>query len=727
MSILMGMLMSLGLVAISSGTAHADTVPVLQYPAVTVGNYYGDIVTSPTGEVTVGCSTSGSGQDLVTYNSSGAVVRQISRTSQIDGYANCIQNPVVDKNGDIYGKPNGGSTGTGPNLLAYHANTLKWKYPAACGTTPVQVAVGADGNIYTLVKVSGVVHLIGLSPEAAAGQTTPTTVLDVTVASGICNMTVSSYKDGVVLSGNTSTTDVYSYAGVLVSQVAGSALDDKVNANGRLFRPTYTQGTILSASVSAYNPGSGVSAWTTQVSTSGANVSGGVDLKPLPGGGVTAVVYEQKMSGGVPVVPSEYNFTLVTLNANGQKLWAKSLLKTNAQGDSYGGASAITADTTNHIVVRRQLAHIGGSPLVSRPQVTISVLDAATGNETYNGMISGLMDAANKTGYTVDSADIRQHTTSVDTVFITSQCLGTCADTNVKLYPVKVTGLGLNYPQGAVLGVPTLKPYVAMGDSYSSGQGAGVYDTSTVTSTNKCYKSYNSYGRILGRDLTSPLTLTSFAACGGSVTSDIKTTGTYSGVSPQDTALSSTTTKVVTISIGGNDIGFANVITTCADPTKDCDGAFNAATNLLGPIFDNKLQTVYLDILQKAPLAQVYILGYPPLLAPGSSGCMVGNNGSSAPIYSAARVQKAVTLSGNLNTSIKTNVDVIRALGVNYQRLHFVDATISGSPFIGHDVCSSDPYVNGLTLLPGDTAESFHPNAKGQKAYADLLAAAMTP
>jgi hypothetical protein len=72
-------------------------------------------------------------------------------------------------------------------------------------------------------------------------------------------------------------------------------------------------------------------------------------------------------------------------------------------------------------------------------------------------------------------------------------------------------------------------------------------------------------------------------------------------------------------------------------------------------------------------------------------------------------------------------VNTIRALGVNSQRLHFVDAMATGSPFIGHDVCSSNPYVNGLTLLPGDTSESFHPNVKGQQAYADLLAAAMTP
>lgn len=110
----------------------------------------------------------------------------------------------------------------------------------------------------------------------------------------------------------------------------------------------------------------------------------------------------------------------------------------------------------------------------------------------------------------------------------------------------------------------------------------------------------------------------------------------------------------MTITIGGNDIGFADVVKDCADPTKDCDGAFNLASSKLGPVLDNNLQSTYLDILQKAPLADVYVLGYPPLLAAGSSGCWVGNNGSSAPFFSADRIQKGVTLSVNLNTASRT-------------------------------------------------------------------------
>src|SRR4051794_6478488 len=86
--------------------------------------------------------------------------------------------------------------------------------------------------------------------------------------------------------------------------------------------------------------------------------------------------------------------------------------------------------------------------------------------------------------------------------------------------------------------------YVAMGDSYSSGAGAPPYGL--------CFTSASSYApRWAASHAVSSFL---FVACGG-VTSQ--------QIGPQYLALSSRT-DLVTITIGGNDVGFIDVVLTCA-------------------------------------------------------------------------------------------------------------------------------------------------------------------
>jgi hypothetical protein len=97
-----------------TGVAQAESIPPLQWPSAVVAKpVYSRIVTSPAGDVTVGCSQNGAGQDLVTYNAAGALIRQIPRTTQIDGVSNCIGEVVVDKNNVVYGVPYGQVAGGG--------------------------------------------------------------------------------------------------------------------------------------------------------------------------------------------------------------------------------------------------------------------------------------------------------------------------------------------------------------------------------------------------------------------------------------------------------------------------------------------------------------------------------------------------------------------------------------------------------------------------------------
>jgi len=119
------------------------------------------------------------------------------------------------------------------------------------------------------------------------------------------------------------------------------------------------------------------------------------------------------------------------------------------------------------------------------------------------------------------------------------------------------------------------------------------------------------------------------------------------------------------------------------------------------------------------PNAQILVIGYPPLFKAGP-GCPLGPN-SDYPIYTEERKEKAIELLTALNNKILRSVEAVKALSQsNFSRLKFVDAANSSSRFNNHDICSSEPYFYGLNL--SNRTFSFHPNTKGQRAYAELIA-----
>jgi len=238
---------------VTPGTAYAvESMPEMQWTPVAATGYPQKLVSGPQGSVTLPCNIENGGSDLKTYNGSGQLVRSLPRTDTIDGVSNCITSPVVDKNGVLYGFPyssEGESVTQGPNLLAYEGNTLKWKYPAHCGEAwnKSPLTVGADGNIYTVTQDSnGGVHLIGLAPELAAGQTQPTKVLDISIG-GSCASELIAYKDGIAVGGWP--TRFYSYGGKFLGDFPGGW----INADGHTFTTGYVAGLVQSFSITKYD------------------------------------------------------------------------------------------------------------------------------------------------------------------------------------------------------------------------------------------------------------------------------------------------------------------------------------------------------------------------------------------------------------------------------------------------------------------------------------------
>src|ERR1700733_3409699 len=102
--------------------------------------------------------------------------------------------------------------------------------------------------------------------------------------------------------------------------------------------------------------------------------------------------------------------------------------------------------------------------------------------------------------------------------------------------------------------------YVALGDSYSSGVGAG-------STSGSCGQSPNAYPA-LWEEANSPAAFP-FPACSGATTGDV--------ISSQLSSLNSSTT-LVSITIGGNDVGFTSIMETCVlGSTSSCESAVSAA------------------------------------------------------------------------------------------------------------------------------------------------------
>src|SRR5262245_30240638 len=220
--------------------------------------------------------------------------------------------------------------------------------------------------------------------------------------------------------------------------------------------------------------------------------------------------------------------------------------------------------------------------------------------------------------------------------------------------------------------------YVALGDSYSSGAGGGSYGSS-----GSCKRSANAYAQ-LWANANAPSSF-SFVACSGAVTTDVL--NNQVGPVTADTSL-------VTISIGGNDAGFADVMTDCnlgSDST--CVSRNQQAQTYARNTLPARLDAVYTQISGRAPSARVVVLGYPHIYQLSGS-CAIG---------------LSETKRAAINQSSDVLAEVIRGRASAFG-FTFVDGRTA---FSGHEICASGArWINSLTW-PID--ESYHPNAAGQR------------
>jgi lysophospholipase L1-like esterase len=220
--------------------------------------------------------------------------------------------------------------------------------------------------------------------------------------------------------------------------------------------------------------------------------------------------------------------------------------------------------------------------------------------------------------------------------------------------------------------------YVALGDSYSSGTGTRTYYDSG------CQRSIYSYPYLVHNAHTSWTFVQ--AACSGAKTGDILNT---------QAASLTADTNWVTYTIGGNDAGFSSVITECAKPgwASNCDGAINTAQSYITNTLPGRLDLVNNKIKSMSPSARVIVLDYPHLFQ--------GEDCNAGTWFSPAEETRLNTTADMLRTQLQ---NAASRAGVNFV---FKDVI---PPFIGHAVCDSTEWLNGLSNPVG---ESYHPNTLG--------------
>jgi lysophospholipase L1-like esterase len=240
-------------------------------------------------------------------------------------------------------------------------------------------------------------------------------------------------------------------------------------------------------------------------------------------------------------------------------------------------------------------------------------------------------------------------------------------------------GLAAAVAASPAVGAATVN-YVALGDSYSSGLGAGNY----ISSSGSCDRSTNAYSQQWANG-HSPASFT-FVACSGATTADV--------LSSQVSALSSSTT-LVSITIGGNDAGFSSVMETCVlDSTSSCVSAVNNAETFVANTLPGRLDSTLAAIRSRAPSARVVVLDYPEL-------------------YDLSKSSTCIGLSTTDRTKLNEAADRIDgAISAAAGRAGDTFADVR-SQFAGHELCDGANWLHSVDIL--NISDSYHPTATGQE------------
>lgn len=269
--------------------------------------------------------------------------------------------------------------------------------------------------------------------------------------------------------------------------------------------------------------------------------------------------------------------------------------------------------------------------------------------------------------------------------------------------------------------------YIALGDSYSSGDGVFPYsDTINPLPLVACHRSTRAYPTLLRTPGTSqPIALRAdadfdFVACTGAKTENIDASGEgQNGEPPQMAAVNAVNPSrdLLTMSIGGNDAYFIWIFAYCLthnhchdlrpfDPYLDFE--LGDLAQLWLPVVKGRLLDLYSEVRNATPNATTLIIGYPILVA--GREC----EAASVPFVEDAKLSKTEQ---EFLRAVNHDLNMATAEAAAEIGLHFVSVE---EHFAGHEICgTSDDWINGVVLY--NPSASVHPTSRGQLAHAEVI------
>jgi len=242
--------------------------------------------------------------------------------------------------------------------------------------------------------------------------------------------------------------------------------------------------------------------------------------------------------------------------------------------------------------------------------------------------------------------------------------------------------------------------YVAIGSSFAAGP--GIPPAQPGTGAAACARSAGNYASIVAREIGADLT---DASCSGATTANVLT-DSQAGQPPQISAVTSTT-RVVTVTIGGNDVDYLGSLGayTCQDDGgSGCGTVDRAAIDQTFPQLPGRIENIVNAVHGAAPAAHVYLVNYFTIL-PDAGGC------AGVPL-TADQLAYERSIASRLASATST---AAAATGAT-----LVDLAAASH---GHDACSAGPWVE--TGHPAAGRSAYHPNEAGMRAAATLVEGAL--
>lgn len=323
-------------------------------------------------------------------------------------------------------------------------------------------------------------------------------------------------------------------------------------------------------------------------------------------------------------------------------------------------------------------------------------------------------------------------------------------DSSLELF-VKVVRDGETFTDRYLVMLPGAKnfgmKYLALGDSFASGEGAHNYKPYTDIETNMCHLSHDSYPYLIQGELNGGVVES--IACSGAMLKDVfvpnagdseykdhkpqgkgKNDGEYNneifnnflaGYRWQLDFIERKKPEIITISIVGNDVGFGRRLEECVKPGDCYEGSVERAGILkeITSQFDRLVET-YQAIKDASPFSRIYVMGYPQI-AKKDGECALNV------LLSPNELATAEAIINDINAMVelaaqKTGAYYIDVTDAFYGKRLCEDKSsvlAMNGVTAGRDVKLTIPYTGIGARVIGK--ESYHPNKQGHRMYKTMI------